>query len=620
MRTVLLSRSADRARRKTGFRCPVGGGREERCGREERSGRKGGSGRKSGGGRKGPGLGLGLLALLVAAGLLLAACETPEERPDPTIPEPDPFEEEFDDDHVEWWNERVFYQIFVRSFYDSSGDGVGDFAGMTEKLDYLEELGIGGIWLLPVNPSPSYHGYDVTDYYGFNPEYGSMEEFQTFLDEAEERDIKVLVDLVVNHSSWEHPWFEASQEPDSEYRDWYIWQDEPGDYLGPWGQPVWHENPHPDRDDHYLGIFWHGMPDLNYENPEVTEEMYDVAEYWLTEIGVDGFRLDAIKHLIKVDEQMENTPETIAWFEDFRDFYKDVDEEAFTVGEVWSSTREVVPYVERGAVDAAFEFDLADLYFGAAERGTNSRLHVSIERIQEAYPAGGYASFVRNHDMNRFISDLDGDLDRSRSAAALLLTGPGFPFVYYGEEIGMEGTKPDPDIRRPMQWDSDEPYAGFTDGEPWRELGPAWEERSVATMEGDPDSLLEHYRSLITLRNERPSLQYGRYDRVHTQDNRVAAFVRYTEEESSLVTINLSGDSISSPHLEMPGGPFDPGDTPELTGLHGTSGPADAGGAPEIPGTPEVDPESGGFAVTDGPDLEPYETAVYDLAGYTVGE
>lgn len=207
-----------------------------------------------------------------------------------------------------WWNNRVFYEVFVRSFYDSDGDGIGDLQGVIQKLDYLQELGVTGLWLMPVAQSPSYHGYDVMDYYAIEQDYGTNEDFLALMEAAHERDMVVIVDLVMNHTSNQHPWFIASAEGDPDYADFYIWEEQPGRYTSPWGSNVWH----PRDGRYYYGLFWEGMPDLNYENPAVTAEMQKVIDFWLEEMGVDGFRLDAIRHLIEDGSVQENTPETLA--------------------------------------------------------------------------------------------------------------------------------------------------------------------------------------------------------------------------------------------------------------------------------------------------------------------
>jgi glycosidase len=272
-----------------------------------------------------------------------------------------------------WQDGDVFYQIFVRSFYDSDGDGIGDFNGIIEKLDYLndgdpattDDLGVTGIWLMPIMKSPSYHGYDTTDYYAVNSWYGTPTDFMRLLDAAHARGMKVIIDLMINHSAKSHPWFVSSRLRASDKRDWYVWRDENPGFRGPSGQPVWHA----DGRRFYYGVFWDGMPDLNLENPEVTAQLYDIARYWLVDIGVDGFRLDGIKHLIEVGDIQENTVPTRQWLADFKTFVKSIRPDALLVGEVWSATNVVAQYIP-DQVDLAFEFDLAGALMRAATFGT----------------------------------------------------------------------------------------------------------------------------------------------------------------------------------------------------------------------------------------------------------
>ena len=218
-------------------------------------------------------------------------------------------------DGYPWWNDSVFYEIFVRSFKDSNGDGIGDLNGLIEKLDYLQDLGVTGLWLMPIHPSPSYHGYDVTDYYSINPDYGTLDDFKRLVTEAKQRNIRIIIDYVLNHTSTEHPWFVASQDPQSPYRDWYVWsKTDPG-------QEHWHRAA---NGDYYYGFFGEHMPDLNYTNPEVTEKMNDVARFWLQDIGIDGLRLDAAKYLVEEGTVIQNSDSTHEWYKNFRPEYKAV--------------------------------------------------------------------------------------------------------------------------------------------------------------------------------------------------------------------------------------------------------------------------------------------------------
>lgn len=449
-----------------------------------------------------------------------------------------------------WWNDRVFYEIFVRSFNDSDGDGIGDFQGIIERLDYLndgdptttDDLGITGIWLMPISPSPSYHGYDVTDYRAINPDYGTMDDFQEFLAEARSRGIAVIIDLVVNHSSVEHPWFVASAEdPDSEFADWYVWADENPGFRGPDSQVVWH----PVDDRYYYGVFWSGMPDFNYANEDVTAEMYDISRFWLEEVGVNGFRLDAIKHIVEDGEIQENSILTLRWLEDYHEFIKSVNPEALVVGEAWTSSYQIAPYVPE-RVDIAFEFDLAEGIVRGAAFGITSPIRSAHEVTLELFPEGQYGTFLTNHDQNRVMNSVRGDVGAARVAASVYLTIPGVPFVYYGEEIGMTGVKPDPDIRTPMQWDDSE-GAGFTTGEPWRAINADVADGvNVAAQDEQPDSLLNHYRGLINLRNANPALRRGEFIPVESESGNVYAFLRHLEEQTVLVIVNMRANSITA--------------------------------------------------------------------------
>jgi alpha-amylase len=441
-----------------------------------------------------------------------------------------------------WWNDAIFYQIFVRSFKDSGSDGIGDFNGIIEMLDYLndgdptttDDLGITGIWLMPIMPSPSYHGYDVVDYYDVNSQYGTKEDFKRLVEEAHKRGIRVIIDLVLNHTGVGHPWFRAADSGDPEYRDWYIWSEDNPGYIGPWNQPVWHKG----KSDYFYGVFWSGMPDLNLANPDVTQELYNIAEFWLREMGVDGFRLDAIIHLIERGIVQENTPETLAWLEDFHDHYKSIDPTFFTVGEAWTETDKTVEYVG-DKVDVVFEFDLAGNFVRAANGPIASAASRHLQVVLDNYPEGQYGVFLANHDQNRVMSVLGGDEAKAKLAAVMLLTSPGVPFIYYGEEIGMTGVKPDEDIRLPMPWKINPPGMGFTTGQPWRNFAPEWQTNNVAAQSADPDSLLNLYRTLIQLRNNHAALRTGETLVVAPGSQRLYSILRYDENEAFLVLLNV---------------------------------------------------------------------------------
>jgi glycosidase len=447
-------------------------------------------------------------------------------------PEPEAEEGEGEEESADWWHDAVFYQIFVRSFFDSSGDGTGDFNGLTARLDYLSDLGVTALWLLPVNEATSYHGYDVVDYQRVESDYGSKESLKQFIAAAQARGIRIIVDLVINHTGVEHPWFQQSRNPDSPFRDWYIWSDRPG-------RTGWH------RDDsgYYYGIFWGGMPDLNFENPAVTRAVHGFTRYWLEEMNVDGFRLDAIKFLIESGDVLENTPETITWFQEYNRFVKGIKPDALLVGEVWSSTSDSAIYVQQDAVDLTFAFNLAEALISTS-RGTGNNYSGALDLVLKSYPDNRFAGFITNHDQNRVISQLYNDINRGKPAATLLLTSPGVPFIYYGEEIGMTGMKPDERLRTPMQWSADS-HAGFSPVEPWQPLANGWETVNVAAQADDPDSLLTHYRTLIALRHDWSALRAGGWLPVQTGDRKLYGHLRTADDHAVLVLVNTTRDPIS---------------------------------------------------------------------------
>lgn len=444
-----------------------------------------------------------------------------------------------------WWNERVFYQIFVRSFYDSDGDGTGDLQGIIDKLDYLndgdpathDDLAVTGLWLMPIQPSPSDHGYDATDYKDVNPDYGTLDEMRALVAEAHARGIAVIIDLVINHTSVEHPWFIASAAGDPQYADYYIWADENPGFRGPGAQTVWHAK----GDRFYYALFSPSQPDLNLANPDVTVEMIDVARFWLEDVGIDGFRVDAVKYLVEEGRALENTSSTHAWFEAFHAAIRQIKPDAVLVGEIWDGTPLVAPYVG-DEVDIAFEFDLAAGLVRSASFGLPGTLLRALDPVLRMYPPLQYATFITNHDQDRFISQANGSIEAARRGAYTLLTLPGVPFIYYGEEIGMSGrrTLPNTDNERrsPMQWD-DSAHGGFTTGEPWFRVNPEYPDVNVADEQADPASVLNAYRTLTQLRAQSPALQHGDMILFESADNRVLAFARHAPEQTLIVLINM---------------------------------------------------------------------------------
>lgn len=449
---------------------------------------------------------------------------------------------------------EIFYEIFVRSFQDSDGDGIGDLRGVTERLDYLQDLGVTGLWLMPIHPSPSYHGYDVTDYTTVNPDYGTLQDFDDLVAAAEARGIRVVLDLVVNHSSDRHPWFLAASGGDLRYRDFYLWSETDLGWRGTGGGPAWHRNPY--GDGYYLGLFVESMPDLNLRNPAVTAELQSIARFWL-ERGVSGFRVDAIQHLIETSSGgIRNTPETLAWVRDFERYIKTVDEDAFLVGETWTDPETIAQYLGRAELDYAFDYPLFTTLVGTRDsagvlRSRNpANLRLLLERAPALYPdLGRLATFLSNHDQVRPATSLGllrRDEARLKLAAGLLFALPGVPFIYYGEELGMPNGpgERDEDKRTPMRWTPDEANAGFSEAEPWYAFSTDEPGLTVAAQQEDPDSLLNWYKRLIQLRHDYPQLQDAALELLDTGSGPFA-FTRTAEDWRALVVINFSADEAS---------------------------------------------------------------------------
>lgn len=487
-----------------------------------------------------------------------------------------------------WTRGATCYEVFVRSFHDSDGDGVGDIPGLIEKLDYIndgdpasmDDLGAQCIWLMPIAESPSYHGYDVVDYYTVDREYGTNDDFRRLVEEAHRRGIAVIVDMVLNHSSSEHPWFRAaSSDPASPYRDWYLFSAEHPGVRNPWGSDNWHRSPV--RDEYYFGLFWSGMPDLNVENPEVVAEMKRIADFWIREMGADGFRLDAIKHLVEAGRgaEVEHLPGTHAFLRDYAAHLRSVKPDVWTVGEVWSPIDQVMPYYP-DQLTSHFMFELSDAILEAVRTSDASGLYAGYLRMQDTLPPHRWSPFLRNHDQSRVMTVLEGDEARAKMASALLLTLPGLPFVYYGEELGIAGDKPDENLRTPMHWAS-APGGGFTTGTPWRAPQADWATRTVEAQAADPSSLLNLHRRLIHLRAAHPALAAGRLIPLRTGNDAVAAFVRRDGDRAVIVVANLgtaplSGVALSGDADALPAGRFSPVD--RLGGADVAPLPVDASG------------------------------------------
>jgi len=474
-----------------------------------------------------------------------------------------------------WAHGAVFYEVFVRSFQDSDGDGKGDLDGLISRLDFLNDgkpetttdLGVDALWLMPVFESPSYHGYDTTDYGRIDPDYGTNADFLRLLDEAHRRGIRVIVDFVVNHSGAGHPWFvSAASSPASPHRDFYVWSPTDPGWKQPWGgnTGTWHRS----GDAYYYGVFWGGMPDLNWRSPALREELKKIASLWL-ERGVDGFRLDATRYLVETGggPGQADTPETHAALKEFAAHVRRVKPGALLVGENWADTKIIASYYGAPSVPggdelpASFNFPLSDRILRGVEEGNATLIASKLDEAQKAYPKGALdAPFLTNHDQVRLATQLGRKQGRLRNAAAILLTLPGAPFLYYGEEVGIENgpTGGDESKRTPMPWDAS-PGGGFTTGAPWFGFAPGREAANVATQTNDPASLLSHYRNLIRARKGSPALVRGDLELLTpvTGSASALAFLRKTPGETVLVVHNVTDGFVSAGPYPVNGTSFE---------------------------------------------------------------
>ena len=418
-----------------------------------------------------------------------------------------------------WYHDVVGYEVFVRSFADSDSDGIGDLRGLTERLDYLNDgdpgtdrdLGVDVLWLMPILESPSYHGYDATDYERIDPEYGDDAALDALFVAAEERGIRVLLDLVLNHTSASHPWFsEAASSAGSPRRGWYVWSARDEGWSKPWGPgATWHHR----ATGWYYGLFSSGMPDLNLAEPAVRQRLLDVAEGWV-ERGFSGFRLDAVRYLVETSPGpgQADTAETHAYLRSLRDR---LGPDAFLVGEAWTDGATVAGYFgseREPELHSAFDFDGADALLSSIARGRAGPLKGQQCGRYRSWPAHALAGqFLTNHDLVRVATELAPSGPAAlRLAAVALFSLPGMPWIYYGEELGMaNGTGGGDEAKRlPMQWAPGR-TAGFSLGRPWREPRDTAAPATVEGQTDDPDSLLSLYRQLIRLRRELAPLRRG---------------------------------------------------------------------------------------------------------------
>lgn len=418
-----------------------------------------------------------------------------------------------------WWKDRVFYEVFVRSFADSDGDGHGDLNGLTSKLDYLNDadpstssdLGVGALWLMPVFAMSSYHGYDVTDFQAIEPTYGTLADFDALLAAAHQRGLKVILDFVPNHTSSQHPWFQDSLTLGPR-RDWYVWRPtDPGWRRSTDAAALWHSS----ATGYFYGYFTGGMPDLNWRNPEVEAAMIEAMGFWLDR-GVDGFRFDAVRYLVEAEatEDVADRPETHAVAKRLRQKLTARAPEALLVAEAWAGYTTVAEYFGQGdEYHLAFAFDVADALRASLKGARADELINCIARYESLGVDRGFdAPFLTNHDMARVMRQLGGDLSSARLAAATLLALPGTPFLYYGEELGMQGGagNDDREKRTPMRWDAVAPSHGFTSrSATWNGLPQELDGVDVASERADPSSLWQRYRRSIALRQSTAALSSG---------------------------------------------------------------------------------------------------------------
>lgn len=479
-----------------------------------------------------------------------------------------------------WWQTGVVYQIYPRSFQDSNGDGVGDLRGIVERMAYLKWLGVKAIWLSPFYPSPMKDfGYDISDYTDVDPLFGTIEDFESLVTEVHNLDMKIILDLVPNHTSNLHPWFlESRSSKDNPKRDWYLWEDArengdpPNNWLSVFGGTGWEWDERTGQ--YYYHAFLKEQPDLNWRNPEVREAMYAVMRFWL-EKGVDGFRVDVMWHMIK-DKQLRNNPANadylphMATYEQLlpvfstdqpevheivREMRGVVDEynERLIIGEIYLPIHKLVSYYgsDNNGAHLPFNFMLLAAPWDAMQ------IAASIDEYEGVLPLNGWPNWVlSNHDQPRITSRVG--IQQARVAAMLLLTLRGTPTIYYGDEIGMRDVPipygevrdpqglnmPDKNLSRdpsrtPMQWDNSK-YSGFSSVKPWLRVDKASHRENVQAQKNSDYSILMLYKRLIELRQQEPALMYGNYAPVYS-DKQVISFSRGSESfDEFLIILNLS--------------------------------------------------------------------------------
>lgn len=447
------------------------------------------------------------------------------------------------EDTSDWRTSTITYEIFVRSFCDSDGDGIGDFRGVASKAEYLKELNVGCVWLMPINESPSYHGYDVMDYCSTNEDYGTIEDFNYMLDVLHQYDIKVLIDFVANHTSSEHPWFiSAMSDPDGPYGEFYEISDTQGSGSG-WAYSSEYKK-------YYRANFAATMPDLNYHNHEVWEKMEEAAGYWL-DLGVDGFRLDAAMH-IDPDASV-----THAWWQDFESYVKSKNPDAFVVGENWDSSVDLVASFFAD-MDSSFDFPLQSQIMslaGGNQLDIVSYVNTSLNKYEnsanttpDVLKTTVMTTFLNNHDQTRTVSTL-GSVEKAKLAAAIQFTLPGMPFIYYGEELGQKSDGNDPNRREPMDWYASATGEGMckVDSSFWGATARFTVANDGISLEeelNDSDSIYNYYKKLTKLRTDYPIFYTGDYLTVSAKNLNCYTVTDEDYSYGMFVAHNITGSSI----------------------------------------------------------------------------
>lgn len=481
--------------------------------------------------------------------------------------------------YTEWWKSATIYQIYPRSFQDSNGDGIGDLKGIEQRLDDLKSLGVDAIWISPIFPSPmADFGYDVADYTGIDPRFGTLDDFDSLLKAAHDRGLKLLLDLVPNHTSDQHPWFQESRSArDNPKRDWYLWRDAkpdgspPNNWISDFGGSAWQWDEHTGQ--YYYHAFLKEQPDLNWRNPEVRTAMMDVLRFWF-ERGIDGFRIDVLWHMIKHADFPDN-PKNDEWREGWPEFatvhqlhstdqpeVHDIAAEMrkiaddygarVMIGEIYLPVEKLVTYYgteQSPGVHLPFNFQLI-----AAEWHARKIAH-RIAKYEAALPPGGWPNWVLgNHDRPRIATKVGAE--QARVAMMLLLTLRGTPTMYYGDELAMEdvpipahlvqdprelnepgiGMGRDP-VRTPMAWDATT-NAGFSTADPWLPLHADWAQRNMAAQRDDPASMWRFTQQLLALRHAHPALATGDYAGIDATGD-VLAYERRAGDDRLLIVLNL---------------------------------------------------------------------------------